>query len=114
MYYLWVDDESYEPHKHNHHPPIADDIYVATSVQEAIDIINRVGAPYYIDLDDDLNDGKRESVKEIVKYLFNNHPDTHIDYRVRSPNSFVGDWLYTFMFSWHQIKGFNVESCYDE
>jgi hypothetical protein len=54
-----------------------------------------------------------QSVEFIVRHLFDNFPDVEIGYRIRSPNSIVGDWLYTFMYSWHQIKGFHHNGRYN-
>lgn len=106
MYMLWVDDNAYNIYTPDRHPPNLEDIVVASSAKEAIGIIDRLGAPYFIDLDDDLGDGLQSS-KLIVKHLYDKFADTEIGFRVRYPSSSSGNWLFVFMDSWHKTKGFS-------
>lgn len=103
---LWVDDQSFDSTKPDHHPPTHDWVVAASSADEAILLIQELGPPFFIDLDDDLGDGHLESVKNIVKYLYEKYPEVQIDFRIRYPSSKVGNWLYTYMFSWHRMHGF--------
>jgi hypothetical protein len=103
---LWVDDQSFDPATPEKHPPKYDWIIAAASAKDAILLIEELGAPCFIDLDDDLGDGAEASVKSIVKHLYDKYPNVEIGYRIRYPSSPVGKWLYSYMFSWHRTQGF--------
>lgn len=104
---LWVDSKSFDPEAIDKQPPGYDWVVAASNAKEAIMLIDELGPPCFIDLDDD------ELCKDVVRHLYQKHSGVEIGFRVRSPNSVVGSWLYNFMYSWHQIHGFHHEGKYN-
>ncbi len=102
---LWLDDQSFDPATPDKHPPKYDWVVAACSAEEAILLIEELGAPFFIDLDDDLGDGPQGSVKSVVKYLYDKYPYVKIEFKIRYPSSVVGNWLYTYMDTWQRSQG---------
>lgn len=97
-YSLWVDDQARDPETPKRHAP--EGFVVATSSQEAMDIVDDLGPPDFMDLDHDL--GGDDKVITFLNYLFELYPDNPPDYRVHSENVEGQKNIISFMESWHK------------
>lgn len=74
----------------------------ARSTQEAIDIIEVLGVPYFISFDHDL--GGVDTSMVFLKWLTVNHFEADIDYVIHSANPIGSKNIEAYMESWKKSK----------
>jgi hypothetical protein len=94
---LWLDDQVDTVR------PIPNDSFIpARSSKEAIDLIEKLGPPSFIDFDFDLGNG--DTAEVVYKYLGENYYDHHIDYAIHSENVMGRKMIQSYMESWKKSK----------
>lgn len=96
---LWVDDQLDDPDQEWRHCPKG--FFGATSVIEAVQLVEELGCPSFMDLDCDLGEGGR--IQDFLKYLENEHSMTPPKWKVHSQNPVAAENVNSFMESWHRF-----------
>ena len=105
-YKLFLDDDAGKPEMESfRNPPIGEENWwIAHSTKEAINLIETVGIPSFIDFDHDL--GEDDSAMKFLNWLANNYPESidQIDYKVHSLNQCGKQNIISFMESWKKSR----------
>jgi len=96
---LWIDDEAYDEDKPQRNP--TKDYFVATTINEAIEITNKQKSPpFFLHLDHDLGEGGR--VIDYLKWLYEKYPKFCPDYLIHSENCIGRLNIISYIDSWRK------------
>lgn len=97
MWKLWLDDQINDPNTQARWVPVG--MIGAESTARAIELVNELGVPGFIDLDHDL--GGDDTAKVFLKWLSANYPNGPVpEYNIHSANGPGAEWLASYLDSW--------------
>jgi hypothetical protein len=104
-YTLWIDDQAFDPDTPSRHAPYG--WIVATSIDEAINIVKTNHLPELIDFDHNLGeiDGEAQEVTTFIKWMIQNYRDDFVPtYKIHSANPCAEKSITSLMESWKKIS----------
>lgn len=93
---LYLDDQIHDPAAPTRRPPLG--FLGASSTEEAIELVKKLGPPIFMSLDHDLSESDRSI--DFLKWLAENHYEHPPKFAVHSANPIGKENINSFMKSW--------------
>lgn len=100
---LWLDDQAYDPETPERWAP--EGYLIATTSQEAVELVKLYGAPIFMDLDHDLGEvnGQTDDACKFLRWLQEHHTNNMPDYQIHSRNVEGQKNILSIMNSWQRF-----------